>query len=841
MTDIKFDNQDRDIVMWKRLWNETELILARCYNFTVDIDRSEVRAQLHVTDKRAIYHFIQNSFRNFSEALEEHARRDAFYKKLEVIYQFYDSHAQAEMQALIPHYNILYTHQKEIISRSFFRQHNFIAADPGTGKTNSAASYALTMKSQRVFIGCPAVAKWNWFKDLKKFGFNELEFTILDSRKKYTMMAFIERYIVCNYDITDKFYDHLLSSPIDLFILDEAHLLKSKNSARSKKIEKLIFSNPKAKIMFLSGTPIKNRVDDVFNYMHLTGNEMGKNHKKFLDAYTLRANGRGGERVVGGKNLQDLHNKLLNFMIRIRKEECLDLPPKVYLRYTFELDDYKTEYDAVLAEMAKEKNIQTILSNIHTLNILTSKAKKAGIIELAESIIEGDRKVVIFGGYKEPLNDLAEYFGDRCVKIDGSVNSFDRSSLVDKFNNDPSCQVFLGNYTAAGTAINLVSASDIIIQSFPLTPAELEQGIDRLHRIGQVKSVNVHYTFCEDSVDEHLHDLLNDKLADINAVIDASNEVVEREDIKEILIKKLLKRDDVELNYFARSDKQTESTSEQQVLQQTTEPVLRENDESVSDSNRNVIEVPSGGNDGQKQGLRGNSSIEAAEEGGSDGFSEQRGGRSEGNKESERGVAGKDIEQQKTSGDVNGADKNLNKQSITFNSGANGEAEGSGLEAPTFNLPSVPHFRSISVDDTTGSGEGEDDNAGIYQQASGEGNVIINPPTFRSREEGVVEVSQTVLVKHPWLAPNDESKPQYYLVLDFSISQLSIVNEGENFDDVNSLDRQMLFQHHEPKAVVMYGRHWNMTKNYDFDESFVLNEEQKPLIPAPPLFRSLNG
>lgn len=840
MTDIRFDNQDRDVVMWKRLWHDTELILARCYNFIIDMDKSEVRAQVFVTDKRALYHFIQNSFRNFSEAIEEQARRDAFYSKLEAIYQFYDSTAQAQMQALIPHYNMMYAHQKEVVSRSYFRQFNFLAADPGTGKTLTSASYALVMKSQRVFIGCPAVAKWNWFKDLRKFGFNELEFTILDSRKKYMMNAFMERYIVCNYDITDKFYDHILSSPIDLFILDEAHLLKSKTSARSRKIAKLVEANPKAKIMFLSGTPIKNRVDDVFNYMHLIGNEMGKNHKKFLEAYTLRTNGRGGERVTGGKNLQDLHNKLLNFMIRIRKEDCLDLPPKVYLRYTFELDDYKAEYDAVLAEMAKEKNIQTILSNIHTLNILTSKAKKVGIIELAESIIEGDRKVVIFGGYKEPLNDLAEYFGDRCVKIDGSVNSFDRSGLVDKFNNDPSCQVFLGNYTAAGTAINLVSASDIIIQSFPLTPAELEQGLDRLHRIGQVRSVNVHYTFCEDSVDEHLHNLLNDKLSDINAVIDATNEVVEREDIKEILIKKLLKRDDIELNYFTRSNKQTESTSEQQVLQQTTEPVFQENGSSIREIARE-----------HERGFGENINAEGrvSQEIHSNGVKDEHGFKSSSGdfKNEERGVERLEKSVGRREGNFStssfatpSSNSNSNMQSGTVDGRANGNYEGSRIEAPTFNLPTVPHFRSISVDDFTSSGEDSDDNTGIYKQAPGQVNAVVDTLAFRGREEGVNEAVEETLVKHPWLQPNDESKPQYHLMVHSESDSLFISTDNNPESSRLLAECDILNSHHNPMAIVMYGRHWNMTRGYNFDESFVSVNEVTS-TPPPPIFRSLNG
>jgi superfamily II DNA or RNA helicase len=186
-----------------------------------------------------------------------------------------------------------------------------------------------------------------------------------------------------------------------------------------------------------------------------------------------------------------------------------------------------------------------LTGNLHSLNIITSKAKIKGVIQIIEDIIEQGRKAVVFGSYREPLNELEAYFKEKCVKIDGSVDSWTRDQHIQRFHNDPECEVFIGNMKAAGVGINLTNASDVVFINFPFTPAELYQAIDRCNRIGQKNTVNVHYTFCDDSIDEYIYDIIVDKEKDINTLIDQGKEVVLRENTTEILIKKLLKRDDV--------------------------------------------------------------------------------------------------------------------------------------------------------------------------------------------------------------------------------------------------------------------------------------------------------
>jgi hypothetical protein len=556
MTDIEIINNDSQVRFYKKLWNEAELVLAKCFSFHIDIENGFITADIKTTFRKALFEFVKACYKNFSEAISEESRRLAFYEKLETIYGTYNTEGCLLAQKTLPYYDNLYAHQKDALNDVFFKQNVLLAYSMGVGKSIISASISRMHSIRRTVIMCPSAVKFNWHDDMVKFGFNQMYMTMLDANKSRMFKSYFdERFVIVNYDIISKFEEYICAKDVGHFILDEVHFCKNTNSSRSKNVRRILDKFPNARKTLLSGSPIKNRVDDVFNYLRMTGHELGLNHKKFLEQFTLRTSGRGGERVTGGKNLDDLHIKLSNFMLRKTKEQCLDLPGKIYLSYKFELDDYKNDYDKIIKEMSEQRSMSSLTGNIHSLNIITSKAKHKGIVELAEDLIDAGEKVVIFGGYKEPMALLQQHFGDRCVKVDGSVDSFTRNEHVKRFIADESCVVFLGNWQAAGVGINLVNSSNFIVQSFPLTPAELHQGIDRLDRIGQTRSVNVHYTFCEDSVDEHIYSILMDKEQDANAVIDPGKEVVLRENTIEILIKKLLKRDDITFDYDFKSHK----------------------------------------------------------------------------------------------------------------------------------------------------------------------------------------------------------------------------------------------------------------------------------------------
>lgn len=550
MTDIQLINNDTQVRFEKRLWHPTELVLAKCYGFHIDADSGVITANVYNTYKQAMYEFIKVSFKNFSESISEERRRNAFFERLEASYTIFENQCLALMKEKLPYFDKLYAHQKEGIIFCMMHRVNFLAFEMRLGKSGTSASLSRIYNIKRTIIICPAIAKWGWFRDLTSslWGFNELYFSMLDAAKSKSFKALQERFLIGNYDIVGKFEDIITSDDIGHFIIDESHRLANRFSNRSKIIQKITAMYPEARITFLSGTPITSRFDSLFNYFKIAGHALGESFKKFTDEYTIKTASRGGEKVTGAKNIEDLKRKMLNFMLVKRMDDCFDMPEDVVSRYTFDFDDYRDEYNKVIEEMAKEKNMSALRGHIHSINIITTKAKMNGIIQIIEDIVEENGKCVVFGSYKEPFNTLQEHFGERALKVDGSTNAYDRDRFKREFWDNPEKQVFLGNYLAAGEALDLSIASDVVHINFPFTPRELRQAQFRCkHPEKKGQHLRIHYTFAKDSIDEHIYNILFSKEKDINALLDGK-EVVEMDKIEEILIKQLLNRDELPID-----------------------------------------------------------------------------------------------------------------------------------------------------------------------------------------------------------------------------------------------------------------------------------------------------
>lgn len=546
LKEIEFVGPNR-IGFFKKLWASNELSLAKCLNLEHDVEAGAIYAELDITRKKSVIEFCKVCFSSLMERKENEMFRNRLLDELDRRYQnIYDDFYSRILTPGAPYAESFYYHQRESLAESAYKLYNLFAFEQGLGKTITAATVSRIWKIRRTIIVCPALVKWNWFRDLtdqsKPWTFNDMYFSILDPTKSRCLYAFQERFVIINFENIEKYMSYLTKSDVGHIIVDECHNIKNHNTAKYKNVAKLVAAFPQARVSLLTGTPVKNRVNDVFAYFKLTHHPLGKNYTEFMKDYTEVETSKGGrQKIKGARNLDDLHVKMSNFMIRHIKAECLDLPDKIYMKYRFELDDYKEEYEKVIKEIAEKKNVANLNSNLHTLNIVMTKAKIPGIIEIANSILDNEEKVIIFSSYKEPLSMLEKHFGSSCVKIDGSVPAHTRDTLIQRFINDPNCTVFLANYIAGGVGINLVNACNVITANNPFTPAEIDQAVDRAHRIGQTKSVNIHMPICEKSVDEYLTDMVAGKARDTNALIDRDHAgAVDYSNIPEMLYKHIL-------------------------------------------------------------------------------------------------------------------------------------------------------------------------------------------------------------------------------------------------------------------------------------------------------------
>jgi SWI/SNF-related matrix-associated actin-dependent regulator 1 of chromatin subfamily A len=535
-----------------KTWTEQDQFLASCLDITAQDNKHYV--DVRIVAKRALNHYLKQVFPHIMFSPDSVGYRAALFQNLKGMYD------QVFNDFMLQHYpkanysREMYMHQKETLAASIYRKYNLWALDMGTGKTLTGATLSKLTSARRTIIICPSLVKWNWFEDMTRFwGYNPLYWTILDSIKSKSMYAFKERFVVLNYEQVAKQMDYLLRDEINHIIIDEAHYLKNHNSGRSKAVKEL---NEKAgfpRITMMTGTPVTNRINDMFNYLKMSKHPLGQNYEGFKRQYTVSASVRGGK-IIGAKNIDDLKGKISNLMIRLRSEDCLDLPALVIKNYYFEsdelTDDYQKELDALKSKKERYDSLHgkekaqmghEIRTNIHTLNRLVTTSKVNQIKTLIDHLVELGEKVVVFSGYKDPLTLLESKLGKSCVKIDGSVNPHKRQQLINKFKEKDSCTTFLGNMQAAGIGINLVNARHVIFMNFPFTPDQIEQAQKRLHRSGQKSTVNVYYTIAKETIDEHIYSIIADKAGDINTLIDGDHSgVVNYNNIAGELFKRLL-------------------------------------------------------------------------------------------------------------------------------------------------------------------------------------------------------------------------------------------------------------------------------------------------------------
>lgn len=150
------------------------------------------------------------------------------------------------------------------------------------------------------------------------------------------------------------------------------------------------------------------------------------------------------------------------------------------------------------------------LTELTTLRRLTAELKLPVVKEWVGAFQEAtDRKLIVFAHHKSVVDDLAETFN--APKIAGSVGLQDRQDAVDRFQNDPDCNVIICNLQAASEGITLTAASDVLFAEQAWTPATMLQAEARAHRIGQTEQVTAHYLLAENTVDEHMYNMLEKK------------------------------------------------------------------------------------------------------------------------------------------------------------------------------------------------------------------------------------------------------------------------------------------------------------------------------------------
>ena len=397
-----------------------------------------------------------------------------------------------------------------------------------THNTTATIIAALETGAKKILIVCPASLKINWQREIENYTDRSV---YISEGKNFSIE---HDFVIVNYDILKNFYDLkgkteslITQGNFDLIILDEAHYVSNGQAARTKLVNS--FSKSCERVWLLTGTPMTNRPMNYFNLLALIESPVAQNWMayaiRYCQGYQFTAGTRKIWNVTGASNLEELRDRTSRQVLRRLKTEVLDLPEKiitpVYLRLKSKLYEglMGEYYDWYNRNPDESTSLTVQFSKLMKVRQVIAEEKIKDTIELAENILEQDKKVIIFTNFTETLNRIADHFGKQAVRLDGSTSKPQRQYAVDQFQDNEKIKVFVGNVKAAGVGITLTAAEAVIINDLSFVPGDLAQAEDRAYRYGQKNSVSVYYPIFDNSIEGIIYDMVNQKKQNIGTVM----------------------------------------------------------------------------------------------------------------------------------------------------------------------------------------------------------------------------------------------------------------------------------------------------------------------------------
>ncbi|XP_034408782.1 DNA annealing helicase and endonuclease ZRANB3 isoform X3 [Cyclopterus lumpus] len=407
----------------------------------------------------------------------------------------------------------------------------------GLGKTVQAIAVAYAFRQEwPLLVVVPSSLKYPWIEELERW-IPELQPGDINlvENKSHTMGIGSSKVTVLGYGLltTDArpLVEALSRQRFAVVVVDESHYLKSRNAARTKILAPLIQGAKRA--ILLTGTPALGRPEELFMQIDaLYPKRLGTwtdYAKKYCNAHYRYFGSRRQWDCRGSSNLEELHRRLSEIMIRRLKTEVLkQLPPKVRQRIPFDLPkEAAKEASASFAEWerlmkglgsgggATGNPFAQVMGLVTQMYKQTAIAKAGAVKDYIKMMLEAEQlKFLVFAHHLTMLQACTEAAIEAkagYIRIDGSVPSSERIQLVNKFQSDPETRVAILSIQAAGQGLTLTAASHVVFAELYWNPGHIKQAEDRAHRIGQTSSVNVHYLIAKGTFDTVMWSMLNRK------------------------------------------------------------------------------------------------------------------------------------------------------------------------------------------------------------------------------------------------------------------------------------------------------------------------------------------
>jgi len=446
----------------------------------------------------------------------------------------------------------LFDYQKKGVLFSLFKSGSIIADEMGLGKTLQSITAALLKKDifnlKRTLVICPASLKLQWKKEIERF--SDEKATIVEGsrdQRRDIYQTSDDFFLLANYEAVLRDITVIINHPPDMIILDEAQRIKNYDTKTSHAVKSI----PRKHALVISGTPLENRLLDLYSVMNFIEPdvlspqwEFSMNHCYFDKEKKYK--------ITGYYNLRQLKEKLSKYIIRREKSEVLkELPELQEMVVPIELHPVQAEIHAGLSrslapilakkyrtffDMERIRQILTSMRMVCDSTYLVDKESNYSpkLDELQEILLEKlniigkKKKVLIFSEWKTMLQIISKRLNHHNithVKLTGDIPVPKRGLLIEEFQQNDDCLVLLST-EAGGVGLNLQFADTVINFDLPWNPAKKNQRIGRINRIGQEsQSITAINLVALNSIEERIANGIILKQALFDAVLSGGDDV----------------------------------------------------------------------------------------------------------------------------------------------------------------------------------------------------------------------------------------------------------------------------------------------------------------------------
>ena len=416
-------------------------------------------------------------------------------------------------------------YQKDIVNDALNAGCYGIFADTGTGKTAMGLEIANHFK--KTLILCPlSVIETAWIDDCKKFypqmkiincwsNTSDGRFDLLDEESDIYVMNYESYKIVRN---------KIMKSNFDCMIVDESSCMKNMKSQITSMILEMVNVIPHRFV--LSGCPCPNHNSEIFPQMKFVNNEIfGNNYYGFLARYFHQDMSNPHVWFQTAEDKERYNLRLTEQSVFLKKEDCVDLPEKVFQVRRFEMaSEQRQHYNELLNDIkshinewskfeftAKLMKLREITSGfVYTKdsNVITMDSNKPkALAEILEEI--GNKQVIIWCQFQHEIKSLAEQFGGVALTSSSSKTK-ERYEIIRDFR-DGKIQYLFTHPSLMGKGLTFVNCTYNVYYSLSFSYEEFKQSQDRIHRIGQTNKCTYIIMQAKDTIDEKIYSCLQRK------------------------------------------------------------------------------------------------------------------------------------------------------------------------------------------------------------------------------------------------------------------------------------------------------------------------------------------